>query len=77
METLRQMIAAEVGITLLPILAIKPPIAQTENLAIKQFSDPAPSRHIALVWRKSSALSGFLHELADCFRNLPDGLLKL
>jgi len=77
METLRQMVAADVGITLLPILAVKPPIAQTENLWIQPFAKPAPSRKIALVWRKSSALSGFLRELADSFRNLPEDLLTL
>jgi LysR family hydrogen peroxide-inducible transcriptional activator len=77
METLRQMVAADVGITLLPILAVKPPIAQTENLCIQPFAKPAPSRKVALVWRRSSALSGFLRELADCFRDLPEDLLTL
>lgn len=77
METLRQMVAADVGVTLMPILSIKPPIARTGNLVIKPFEDPAPTRTIALVWRKSSALSDFLREIADCFRNLPAELLKL
>ena len=77
METLRQMVAADVGITLMPILSVKPPIAQTENLSIKPFADPPPSRKIALVWRKSSALAGFLREFSDCFRQLPDGLLRV
>jgi LysR family hydrogen peroxide-inducible transcriptional activator len=75
METLRQMVAAEVGITLMPILAVKPPIAETGNIVIRHFDDPQPSRTIALVWRSSSALSEFFHELADCFRALPPGLL--
>jgi LysR family hydrogen peroxide-inducible transcriptional activator len=76
METLRQMVAANVGITLMPLLSVKPPIAQTSNLITKRFASPAPSRTIAMVWRNSSALSGFLRELADCFRNLPPDLLK-
>jgi len=76
METLRQMVAANVGITLMPLLSVKPPIAQTSNLITKQFTSPAPSRTIAMVWRNSSALADFLRELADCFRNLPSGLLK-
>jgi LysR family hydrogen peroxide-inducible transcriptional activator len=75
METLRQMVAANVGITLMPMLAVKPPIAATENVIIRRFEAPAPSRTIALVWRGSSALSGFLGELAACFRNLPQTLL--
>jgi LysR family hydrogen peroxide-inducible transcriptional activator len=77
METLRQMVAANVGITLMPVLAIKPPIAKTKNLVIRPFSGTAPARTIALVWRSSSALGSFLRELSSCFRNLPEGLLKL
>ncbi len=75
METLRQMVAADVGITLMPLLSIKPPIAPTTNLIIRPFAGKAPSRTIAMVWRKSSALSSFLRELSDCFRQLPEGLL--
>ncbi|MEE8494904.1 MAG: LysR substrate-binding domain-containing protein [Xanthomonadales bacterium] len=76
METLRQMVAANVGITLMPLLSVKPPIAQTSNLITKRFASPAPSRTITMVWRNSSALSDFLRELAACFRNLPPDLLK-
>jgi LysR family hydrogen peroxide-inducible transcriptional activator len=76
METLRQMVAANVGITLMPLLSVKPPITQTSNLVTKRFASPTPSRTIALVWRNSSALSDFLRELADCFRNLPPDLLN-
>ena len=77
METLRQMVAANVGITLMPMLSVKPPIAKTGNLVFIPFAEPAPSRTIALVWRSSSALSSFLRELANCFRNLPRNLLKM
>ncbi len=76
METLRQMVAANVGITLMPLLSVKPPIAQTSNLTTRRFASPAPSRTIAMVWRNSSALSDFLCELAACFRDLPPDLLK-
>jgi LysR family hydrogen peroxide-inducible transcriptional activator len=76
METLRQMVAADVGITLMPILAVKPPIAATGNVVIRSFKRPAPSRTIALVWRGSSAISVFLKELAECLKDLPPGLLQ-
>ncbi|MGD8578045.1 MAG: LysR substrate-binding domain-containing protein, partial [Lysobacterales bacterium] len=75
METLRQMVGADVGITLMPVLSVKPPIAPTPNVVTRRFADPAPSRTIALIWRSSSALSAFLRELADSLRALPDGLL--
>ena len=76
METLRQMVAANVGITLMPLLAVKPPIAATGNIVIRRFDNPAPSRTIALVWRSSSAISAFLQELAASFRSFPPDLLK-
>jgi len=76
METLRQMVAADVGITLMPMLSVKPPIAKTENLVIRPFSGKAPTRTIALVWRRSSALDTFLRELAEVFKQLPEKLLQ-
>lgn len=74
LETLRQMVAADVGITLLPILAVKPPVARSDNIHLLGFSDSHPSRQIAMVWRKSSAMSDFLGELAKIFRSLPESL---
>ena len=76
METLRQMVAAEVGITLMPMLSVKPPIAPTPNVVVRRFADPAPSRTIAMVWRGSSALAGFLREFAQGLKSLPPGLLE-
>jgi len=76
METLRQMVAAGTGITLMPVLAVKPPVAHTENLVIRPFAEPVPRRTIALVWRKSSAMSGFLEELAGILSELDPELLK-
>ncbi|MFU8877047.1 MAG: LysR substrate-binding domain-containing protein [Wenzhouxiangellaceae bacterium] len=75
METLRQMVAAGTGITLMPVMSVKPPVAHTDNLVTRPFIDPPPTRKIALVWRKSSALSGFLEELAEVFRGLDPDLL--
>ena len=76
METLRQMVAAEVGVTLMPLMAVKPPIARTANVTIRPFADPVPGRTLALVWRTSSALSGFLAELAGNLKAVPSDLLQ-
>ena len=65
LETLRQMVAAGVGVTLLPALAVHEPIAQSPNIRLLPFRDPPPSRQIALVWRKSSATDEFLRRLAE------------
>jgi len=74
LETLRQMVAANVGITLLPMLAVKPPVAQAEHVHLVQFRGEAPSRRIAMVWRKTSAMGPFLQHLATVFRELPAAL---
>ncbi|HEY5972557.1 MAG TPA: DNA-binding transcriptional regulator OxyR [Pseudoxanthomonas sp.] len=71
LETLRQMVAANVGITLLPTLAIKPPVARSQNIHLLGFSDSHPSRQIAMLWRKSSAMGQFLLELSKVFSELP------
>jgi LysR family hydrogen peroxide-inducible transcriptional activator len=76
METLRQMVAANAGITLMPVLAVKPPIAATGNISLRPFKEPAPSRTIALIWRSSSPLSNFLRELAGSLQVRPGSLLK-
>ncbi|HEX4480797.1 MAG TPA: DNA-binding transcriptional regulator OxyR [Rudaea sp.] len=75
LETLRQMVAANVGITLLPSLSVQPPIAQSDNVHLLSFRGDAPSRRIAMMWRKSSATSMFLETFASIFKNLPNRLL--
>lgn len=75
LETLRQMVAAGVGVTLLPMLAVKPPVSPSENIRLIAFRDPPPSRQMAMVWRRSSAMSDFLRQLAGVLRDLPPGLL--
>jgi LysR family hydrogen peroxide-inducible transcriptional activator len=74
LETLRQMVAANVGVTLLPTLAVKPPVARSENIHLLGFRDSKPSRQIAMVWRRSSAMADFLQQLAQVFQELPKEL---
>jgi LysR family hydrogen peroxide-inducible transcriptional activator len=74
LETLRQMVAANVGVTLLPALAVKPPVARSKDIHLLGFRDSHPSRKIAMVWRRSSAMGAFLERLADVFRDLPPEL---
>jgi LysR family hydrogen peroxide-inducible transcriptional activator len=74
LETLRQMVAAGVGITLLPVLAVKPPVPPSPAMRLVPFRDP-PKRRLALVWRRSSAMSAFLGQVAKLLRALPRELL--
>jgi len=76
METLRQMVATNAGVTLMPVLSVKPPVASTENIALRPFVSPAPSRTIALVWRSSSPLGGFLRKLAKSLKLDPSLLVE-
>ena len=46
------------------------------EIRLLAFRGKAPSRHIAMVWRRSSAMSDFLSQLAEQFRSLPSGLLR-
>ena len=75
LETLRQMVAAGVGMTLLPVLAVKPPVPPQPNLRLLPFVAPAPKRRIALFWRKSSARAAFLRGFAKVLADVPAPLL--
>lgn len=76
LETLRYMVAGGAGITLLPVLATKPPIAPLEDMRLIPFRDRAPSRRLAMLWRESSAIGELLEELAGVFAALPPELLQ-
>jgi len=76
LETLRQMVAAGVGITLLPSLAVKPPVATSDDIHLVPFRGRRPSRRIAMAWRRSSALIPFLQQFARVFQALPESLLS-
>lgn len=55
LETLRQMVASGVGVTLLPELATRGAYAAARGTVARQFAKPAPVRTIGMIWRKSSA----------------------
>jgi LysR family hydrogen peroxide-inducible transcriptional activator len=73
LETLRQMVAAGVGITLLPALSVHAPVPAYDGIALLRFDHPAPSRRIAMFWRNSSGLGSFLPQVADVIRKAMQG----
>lgn len=75
LETLRQMVAAGVGVTLLPALAVRPPVPPSPDIHLLDFRGTPPSRRIAMLWRRSSAMAGFLEQLAGILGELPRDLL--
>ncbi|MEC8066847.1 MAG: LysR substrate-binding domain-containing protein [Pseudomonadota bacterium] len=59
LETLRQMVAANVGITLIPQMAMK----HNDGLVYIPFGKNKPTRKIGLVWRKKSSRIKALTEI--------------
>ncbi len=76
LETLRQMVAAGVGMTLLPILSVKPPVASNPAVRLVAFETPAPIRTLGLLWRKQSARARLMPALAEVLRAVPPELLQ-
>ncbi len=75
LETLRHMVSANVGMTLLPALTVQPPVPPTPNVVLIPFAAPVPNRRIAIVWRRTSALTVFLQQLVPLLKILPKGAL--
>jgi LysR family hydrogen peroxide-inducible transcriptional activator len=76
LETLRQMVAAGVGVTLLPQLAVQPPVAPSPDVRLLHFAEPVPRRRIGMYWRPASVYRELLPRLAEVMRDLPDGLAR-
>jgi LysR family hydrogen peroxide-inducible transcriptional activator len=70
LETLRQMVAAGHGITLLPELAAETPVGTARGLRVKPFTKPAPGRSIGIVWRKSTTRTPALEAIAATVRGV-------
>ena len=54
LETLRHMVVAGLGVTLMPELAVESPFGSQRGLVIRQFTKPAPARTVGAAWRKST-----------------------
>lgn len=67
LETLRNMVAAGSGITLLPLLAV-PPQRERDDICYLDCYKPEPKRTIALVYRPGSPLRSRYEQLAEAIR---------
>jgi len=65
LETLRQMVVAGLGITLLPETAVESPFGSQRGLTIRQFVKPAPTRTVGAVWRKTSTRASAIGAVCD------------
>ncbi len=75
LETLRQMVGAGVGITLLPQLAVAAPVSMTDSVSLLPFSGQAPSRRIGMLWRRSTPQHATLRKIAEEFARAAEGAL--
>jgi LysR family hydrogen peroxide-inducible transcriptional activator len=65
LETLRQMVAMGLGLTLLPALAVDAgPRVSRKAVEIRPFRSPPPGRTIALVWRRRAPFPETFERLA-------------
>jgi LysR family hydrogen peroxide-inducible transcriptional activator len=53
LETLRHMVASGLGITILPTSAAESSLYSADVLVTRPFTEPSPSRTVALAWRAS------------------------
>ena len=53
LETIRQMVAGGVGVTVLPATSLGPGNSAGELIRVLPFARPAPERRVGLAWRKS------------------------
>jgi LysR family hydrogen peroxide-inducible transcriptional activator len=65
LETLRQMVAAGAGVTLMPELASRGAYGNARGVAIRPLARPTPHRQIGAVWRKSSARLAAIQAFCD------------
>ncbi|MTH77941.1 LysR substrate-binding domain-containing protein [Paracoccus aestuariivivens] len=72
LETLRQMVIAGVGMTLLPALACR----QTEGMAVLPVASDQFRRRIGLFWRKSTSHEKLMNGLADLLGQIAGDLLN-
>lgn len=73
METLRQMVAAGAGITLLPALAAEAneQVPNSSAVTLRRFKSPQPIRHMAIYWRKGAARIEAVRAVGELMRQLP------
>jgi len=65
LETIRQMVASGVGITVLPSTSVATGAGASGLIHMRPFSKPVPDRRVALAWRKSFPRPQAINALKD------------
>ena len=80
LETIRQMVAGGIGVTVLPSTSIGAGGAANDLISLRPFAKPVPERRVALAWRRSfprpQAVQALRQAILACdlpqVRKLPD-----
>lgn len=64
LSTLVQMVAAGIGVTLIPEMAVAVE-TRSAPVTVARFKNPQPSRTIGMVWRKTSPLARQLQQISE------------
>lgn len=75
LETIRNMVASNLGITVLPATAT---VAKYENPLLKviPFAKPVPTRRIAIAWRKSYVRTQAIEKLVEAITQVNNAMLE-
>ncbi len=65
LDTLRQMVAMGMGLSLMPALYIKSEVAHQDIVVARPFRGNPPARTVGMVWRRGTARSDEFRALAD------------
>jgi LysR family hydrogen peroxide-inducible transcriptional activator len=68
LETIRQMVASGIGISVLPRTSAPDKRASDQLIRYIPFEDPIPTRRVCLVWRKNFPRSTAMTKLAEVIR---------
>jgi LysR family hydrogen peroxide-inducible transcriptional activator len=69
LETIRHMVAAGIGITVMPASAVAMQGSESKLLRFIPFAPPAPDRRVVLIWRKSFPRLAAIEALALAVRH--------
>ncbi|MFO1465406.1 MAG: LysR substrate-binding domain-containing protein [Steroidobacteraceae bacterium] len=70
LETLRQMVVAGLGVTLLPQLAVEPPFGAQRGMATIPFVNPQPRRVVGAVWRKTTTYATAIEAVCNVIEKI-------
>ena len=69
LDTLRQMVATGLGLSVLPALYVRSEVARESLVVARPLSDPEPGRDIGMVWRARAAQGGAFETIARTIRD--------